>query len=114
MSPLGASSAESLGAEPERLCRQFSDGLRRCLQWHADQWLPLEEELNEAGLRFRQLLEEQPPEVSIGGELLRMAGVPRASSADCSSVSERTAANGVCGSPARLRKFFSRRRCCVV
>ena len=75
MSPLGAPTAESLGAEPEKVCRQFSDGLRRCLEWHANEWLPLEEELNEAGLRFRELLDEQPPEFSIGGELLRMAGM---------------------------------------
>jgi very-short-patch-repair endonuclease len=73
MAPLGAPPAESLGAELERVCRQFSDGLRRCLEWHANEWLPLEEELNEAGLRFRQLLDERPPEFSIGGELLRMA-----------------------------------------
>jgi very-short-patch-repair endonuclease len=74
MAPLDAPPAESLGAEPERVCRQFSDGLRRCLEWYANEWLPLEGELNQAGLRFRQLLEEQPPEVSIGGELLRLAG----------------------------------------
>jgi very-short-patch-repair endonuclease/DNA polymerase III delta prime subunit len=73
MAPLGAPVAEALGPEPEKVCRQFSEGLRRCLDWHADEWLPLEEELNEAGLRFQQLLEEQPPEFSIGGELLRMA-----------------------------------------
>jgi very-short-patch-repair endonuclease len=75
MTPLGAPPAESLGAEPEKVCRQFSDGLRRCLEWHANEWLPLEEELNEAGLRFRELLDEQPPEFSIGGELLRIAGM---------------------------------------
>ena len=73
MAPLGAPVAEALGPEPEKICRQFSDGLRRCLQWHDDEWLPLQEELNEAGLRFQQLLAEQPPEFSIGGELLRMA-----------------------------------------
>ena len=75
MTPLGAPPAESLGAEPERVCRQFSEGLRRCLEWHANEWLPLERELNQAGLRFRALLDEQPPEFSIGGELLRLAGM---------------------------------------
>jgi len=73
MAPLGAPAAETLGPEPEKVCRQFSDGLRRCRDWLADEWLPLEKELNEAGLRFQQLLKEQPPEFSIGGELLRMA-----------------------------------------
>ena len=73
MAPLGAPVAEALGPEPESVCRQFSDGLRRYLDWHANEWLPLEEELREVGLRFQQLLEEQPPEFSIGGELLRMA-----------------------------------------
>jgi very-short-patch-repair endonuclease len=75
MTPLGGPPAESLGAEPERVCRQFSNGLRRCLEWHANEWLPLEGELNKAGLRFRELLDEQPPEFSVGGELLRIAGM---------------------------------------
>jgi very-short-patch-repair endonuclease len=75
MAPLGAPPAESLGAEPEGVCRQFSEGLRRCLGWHAKEWVPLEKELKEAGLRFRELLDEQPPEFSIGGELLRIASM---------------------------------------
>ncbi|HKW98041.1 MAG TPA: AAA domain-containing protein [Bryobacteraceae bacterium] len=73
MAPLGAPVAEALGPEPEKVCRQFSDALRRCLDWHADEWLPLEEALSDTGLDFQQLLEEQPPAFSIGGELLRMA-----------------------------------------
>jgi len=73
MALLGAPVAEALGPEPEKVCRQFVDRLRRCLDWHANEWLPLQEELQEAGFRFQELLEEQPPEFSIGGELLRMA-----------------------------------------
>jgi very-short-patch-repair endonuclease len=75
MTPLGGPPADSLGAEPEGVCRQFSDSLRRSLEWHANEWLPLEEELKDRGLRFRELLDEQPPEFSIGGELLRIAGM---------------------------------------
>jgi very-short-patch-repair endonuclease len=75
MTSLGAPPAESLGTEPERVCRQFSDALRRCLEWRANEWLPLEKELDEAGLRFREIVDEQPVEFSIGGELLRIAGM---------------------------------------
>ena len=72
MAPLGAPPSDALGPEPEKVCRQFADVLRRCLDWQANEWMPVEEELGHAGLRFQRLLEQQPPEFSIGGELLRM------------------------------------------
>ncbi len=72
MFPLGAPAPESLGPAPEQACRQFSGGIRRRLDWYSKEWEPLEAEMTGVGLRFRQLLEEQPSDAS-GGELSRLA-----------------------------------------
>ncbi len=72
MVPLGAPAAEHLGSAPEQSLRQLSGPIRRCLDWHSTEWEPLEAQLVKIGLRFRQLLEEQPSDLS-GGELGRLA-----------------------------------------
>lgn len=72
MLPLGAPPPEALGTAPEDRCRQFSVPIRRCIDWHTQEWGSLEAELVGMGLRFRQLLEGQPADPS-GGELSRLA-----------------------------------------
>ena len=72
MLPLGAPAPEALGPAPEQRCRQFSGAIRRCLDWHAKEWEPLEVEMAGLGLPFRQLLDEQPSDFS-GGDLTRLA-----------------------------------------
>lgn len=72
MFPLGAPSANDLGAEPERFCRQFVDPLRICLSWYAHVWQPLEQELVHQGLQWHLLLAEIPADLSVHGDLMRL------------------------------------------
>jgi very-short-patch-repair endonuclease len=72
MIPLGGPASELLGPTPEQAIRQFSSSIRKCLDWYSSEWEPLEAEGAKIGLRFRQLLEEQPSDLA-GGELKRLA-----------------------------------------
>ena len=72
MVPLGAPASEMLGLAPEQTVRQFSGSIKKCLDWYASELEPLETEAVKLGLRFRQLLEEQPSDLA-GGELRRLA-----------------------------------------
>jgi hypothetical protein len=74
MVPLGAPSPDTLGAAPELAIRQFAASIRRALDWHSSEWEPLQSEAVGLGLRFTQLLDEQPTDV-IGGELKRLCAL---------------------------------------
>jgi hypothetical protein len=72
MTPLGAPDVASLGPEPERAYKQFTYQLRRCLDWFALTWLPLEQDLKRAGLQWEILLAEMPVSLIEYGDLLRL------------------------------------------
>ncbi len=60
MSVLGAPDAAALGPEPERACMQYTNELRRCLQWFPTIWVALVGELTQHGLRWDAFLAEMP------------------------------------------------------
>jgi hypothetical protein len=72
LAPLGAPAAETLGAAPEAACRQFTYFVKRSLDWHEAEWLPIREELRNLGLDVDTLLHEHPPDFSAHGELTRI------------------------------------------
>jgi very-short-patch-repair endonuclease/DNA polymerase III delta prime subunit len=72
MAPLGAATVE-LDTEPEVVCRQVGEMLRRCLDWHATEWQPLEAGIQDCGFNLKRLIDEQPPCLKPGGQLLRIA-----------------------------------------
>lgn len=68
----GAPASERLGHEPEKACAQFIPTIRGCLDWHANVWRPLENELKTLGFGWEVFLGEQPPNLAPHGELLRI------------------------------------------
>lgn len=73
MLPLGAPAAETFSSAPEAVCRQFAYSIKRGLDWHETEWLPLREELENLGLKLDTLLHNEPPDFSTHGELKRIA-----------------------------------------
>jgi very-short-patch-repair endonuclease len=73
ITPLGGPAASELGEEPEVACRQLSEMIRRCLSWHVSEWEPFESAMKSNGFNFKRLLDEQPPRLLPGGELMRLA-----------------------------------------
>jgi very-short-patch-repair endonuclease len=73
MAPLGGAAVSELGAEPEVVCRQLSEMLRRCLSWQNSEWQPIENAIQSSGFNLKRLLDEQPPSLAPGGELVRLA-----------------------------------------
>lgn len=69
---LGGPGPESLGGEPEQGCRQFVPSIQQALDWLADTWAPLEQQLREQGLRWDTLLSEVPPDLAAFGNLRRL------------------------------------------
>ncbi len=68
----GAPSSSDLGAAPEEGCAQFTAEISKCLNWAQDVWAPLQRELEQHGLRWQTLLDEQPPNLAPHGSLLRL------------------------------------------
>ncbi len=73
MAALGGPPLEDHESEPEVICHQVVEMLRRCLSWAEQEWRPFEQQMKEAGFRFKQVLDEQPPRASRGGLVLRLA-----------------------------------------
>lgn len=61
-----------LGAEPEAVCIQFVPHISAFLDWHTLTWLPVEQALDQAGFRWSALLQEEPPNLSVYGDSLRI------------------------------------------
>lgn len=72
MASLGAPSADTLGNEPERIAEQYAGRIVELLHWEREAWRPIEQELDEVGLRWNDLIREQPPRVEAYGDLLRI------------------------------------------
>jgi very-short-patch-repair endonuclease len=70
----GAPSSADLGDKPERVARQFSVMIEMSVGWWHSRWLPLENRLGKMGFNWKQLLGEQPPNLSRFGELERIVG----------------------------------------
>src|SRR6266446_5250848 len=72
MAVISAPAANTLGPEPERVCKQYIYQLRQCLDWFPMIWAPLEYELRQYGLRWDTLLAEMPVNLAEYGDLLRL------------------------------------------
>ncbi len=63
LEPLGLPSMAEV-PDPLQFAAQHVPGINASLDWHADQWHPIEEELQAHGLDWPRLLEEAPPSTS--------------------------------------------------
>ena len=72
MTILGGPDRQTLGAEPERICKQFVYPLRQCLDWYSTIWGPLERELTQHGLLWTKFLAEMPVNMINHSDLLRL------------------------------------------
>jgi very-short-patch-repair endonuclease len=72
MAALGTPPSSEMGEEVEKTLMQFCDSIEACLNWHAQTWLPLQQQLEDLGLRWEKFLAEQPPVVGADGELVRL------------------------------------------
>ena len=72
MAALGTPPSSEMGEEVEKTLMQFCDSIEGCLNWHAQTWLPLQQQLEDLGLRWEKFLAEQPPVVGADGELVRI------------------------------------------
>ena len=64
------SSFDSLGNEPELICRAFLPEIQRCLSWYSSVWEPLAVRLRSEGLKLDALLASLPREASEVSEYL--------------------------------------------
>ncbi len=74
MVPLGAPELQNLSLSPEAAASQYSALIKKCLEWFETEWVFTERALAACGFRFKQLLEEQPPDLT-KGELARLANL---------------------------------------
>ncbi len=65
---------ESLGSLPERAAQGYAPEIRKRLEWRANTWEPLIEELGKLGFRWNRWLESRPPQPGDHGELDRVRG----------------------------------------
>ncbi|MFQ5917034.1 MAG: hypothetical protein ACE5I0_04400 [Candidatus Binatia bacterium] len=72
MATLGAPSSSEFGDELGRTCSQFSPAIRHCLEWYDKIWSPLERDLKSIGFRWDAFIEEQPPNFTPYGEIVRL------------------------------------------
>ncbi len=77
ITPLGAPTSQELGDEPEIVCGQFMAPLRQCLDWHTQTWQPLEAEMIGNGLNWVAVLNQMPPVLAPGADLLRVRNAVR-------------------------------------
>jgi very-short-patch-repair endonuclease len=75
MVPQSAPAWAALSEKPQEGAAQFAKEIRRCLSWHAEEWEPLERELEELGFLWREFLAEQPGAGSAEGQLQRLKEV---------------------------------------
>jgi very-short-patch-repair endonuclease len=69
---LGTPPSGEMGEEVEKTLMQFCDAIEGCLNWHAQTWLPLQQQLEDLGFRWEKFLAAQPPVVGADGELVRI------------------------------------------
>lgn len=72
MAALGAPAAGQFGTALETQCAQYVILIRQCLDWHAREWLPLQQGLIHAGLRWEALALEQQPVLSAYPQVARL------------------------------------------
>lgn len=62
-------SPNELGQEPEKLASRFGESILQCLQWHNEQWLPVEKKMIDTGLDWNRLLEGHPAKLVTHGQV---------------------------------------------
>lgn len=72
MTALDGPDATTLGSEPERVCKQYTSELHRCLQQLSTTWVQLVQELMQHGFLWETLLAEIPMNLAEYGELRRL------------------------------------------
>jgi very-short-patch-repair endonuclease len=72
MAALGAPASSKLGEEIERTLPQFSDAIRKCLEWQSNVWDLLLKELKNLGFLWDKFWTEQPISIGPHGDLLRL------------------------------------------
>lgn len=72
MTIAGGPDATTLGSEPEKVCTQYTNELRRCLQRFSTNWVPLVHELMQHGFLWETFLAEVPINLAEYGELRRL------------------------------------------
>jgi len=78
MASLGAPDSTQFSPDnPAMAAQQFIPPIRDCMNWHANQWCPIEVELKEVGFRWDDFLAETPPNLATHGELLRLRDAAR-------------------------------------
>ena len=75
VSVIGGPDVSLLGEEPEKICKQVAEEIKKNMQWYSALWLGIEQNLNEQGLDWEKLLSEQPSILSVHGDLLRIGEV---------------------------------------
>jgi len=72
MAILGTPHSKEMGEEIEKTLMQYCDAIEDCLGWQEHTWLPLQQRLEDVGLRWDKFLAEQPAVVGSDGELARI------------------------------------------
>ncbi|HKC60121.1 MAG TPA: AAA domain-containing protein [Myxococcales bacterium] len=75
MVPQSAPAWAKLSEKPHEAAAQIAKQIRRCLAWHAEEWEPIEKELEEDGFCWREFLAEQKGADSTEGLLHRLKEV---------------------------------------
>ncbi|HWM89088.1 MAG TPA: AAA domain-containing protein [Kofleriaceae bacterium] len=75
MPRLGAPSAQSLGAEPEKAAQPYADAIGRALGWASDHLRPCELQLVAAGLDWAAVLRLNPAPASPQGPILQLRAI---------------------------------------
>jgi len=70
---IGGPQSVSLGAEPELAASQFAQTIRSSLDWRSQQLDRVVSDLERWGFRWTAFIDEQPPNLSPHGDLIRMA-----------------------------------------
>jgi very-short-patch-repair endonuclease len=72
MAALGAPASSKLGEEIEKTLPQFTDAIRKCLEWQSGIWDVLLKELKNLGFLWDKFWGEQPISVVPHGDLVRL------------------------------------------
>ena len=69
---LGTPHSGEMGEELEKTLMQFCDAIEQCLDWQKNTWVPLQQQLENAGFQWDRFLTERPAVVGSEGELARI------------------------------------------
>ncbi len=88
---LGGPQSTALGTEPELAANQFAQAIRLSLDWRSRQLDPAISLLEQWGFRWQVFVDEQPPNLSPNGDLIRLADgvtkhIPRIINARANSI----------------------------